>query len=60
MNKTDKELTTEIVIALINANHRIVGANGVIKDAMSGASVINMINNVYEALSNLDKSVDKQ
>lgn len=58
MNKTDKELTTEIVIATINANPRMVYKKTATIDGIAPAinleSITNLITSVHETLKKLD------
>ncbi|WP_110931048.1 hypothetical protein [Paenibacillus bouchesdurhonensis] len=60
MSKTNKELAVEIVVALINANPRLVYKNGnSISSSLTLEAVNNVIVSVNETLENLDKKVSE-
>lgn len=55
MSKTDKELTAEIVIAMLNANPRDVYKNGnQIIPSIGGEGVVNLITGIYNTFKKLD------
>lgn len=54
MSKTDKELTTEIVIAAINANPKLAYGNAGLSAPLDHSHIQSLIKSTYTTLQELD------